>query len=116
MSGRIELSVADGVGRIVITRPEKHNAITREMAHELRRICLEIDGNDAIRVATICGAGAMPSGLWHHGQLRGQPLRNTVVRTPGPSWKEHLCTLKMTPVTSAVEAASRAVHIATPSD
>jgi len=57
MTGRVELTVNDGVGAIVLDRPEKHNAITRDMARELRRICLEIDDNDAIRVATIAGAG-----------------------------------------------------------
>ncbi len=57
MTGRVELSVADGVGRIVLARPEKHNAITRDMALELARICREIDANDEIRVATIAGAG-----------------------------------------------------------
>lgn len=57
MSGRVELSIARGVGRIVLAWPEKHNAITREMALELARICREIDANDNIRVATITGAG-----------------------------------------------------------
>ena len=57
MSGRVELTVTDGVGQIVLARPEKHNAITRDMARELRRICLEIDDNNDIRVATITGAG-----------------------------------------------------------
>jgi enoyl-CoA hydratase len=57
MSGHIELTVKDGVGQIVLARPEKHNAITRDMARELRRVCLEIDDNDAVRVATITGAG-----------------------------------------------------------
>ena len=31
------------------------------------------------------GSGSRPSGLWHQGQVSGQPLRNTVVRMPGPS-------------------------------
>jgi enoyl-CoA hydratase len=57
MSGQVELTVKDGVGQIVLARPEKHNAITRDMARELRRICLEIDDNNDIRVATITGAG-----------------------------------------------------------
>jgi enoyl-CoA hydratase len=57
MSGRVELTIENGIGNIVINRPEKHNAITREMARELRRICVEIDENDEIRVATIAGAG-----------------------------------------------------------
>jgi len=57
MTGRVELSVADGVGRIVLARPEKHNAITRDMALELARICREVGADDQIRVATIAGAG-----------------------------------------------------------
>ena len=28
------------------------------------------------------------SGFWHQRQRRGQPLKNTVVRMPGPSWME----------------------------
>ena len=57
MTGRVELSVKDGVGQIVLARPDKHNAITRDMALELRRICAEIDADDQVRVATITGAG-----------------------------------------------------------
>jgi enoyl-CoA hydratase len=57
MTGRVELSIADGVGHILISRPEKHNAITRDMANQLRDICREIDDNDQISAATIAGAG-----------------------------------------------------------
>lgn len=57
MTGRIELSVSDGVAQIVLARPEKHNAITRDMALELARICREVDANDEIRAVTITGAG-----------------------------------------------------------
>ncbi len=57
MSDNIEYTSANGVGRIVLARPEKHNAVTRDMARELRRICLEIDADDTIRVATITGTG-----------------------------------------------------------
>lgn len=57
MTGQVELSVKDGVGQIVLARPEKHNAITRDMALDLRRVCAEIDADDRIRVATITGAG-----------------------------------------------------------
>ena len=31
------------------------------------------------------GLEDQPSGLWHQAQRSGQPLRNTVVRSPGPS-------------------------------
>jgi enoyl-CoA hydratase len=57
VTGKIEFSIADGVGKILITRPEKQNAITPEMARELQRVCREVDSDDRIRVATIAGAG-----------------------------------------------------------
>jgi len=69
MSGHVELTITDGIGHIVLVRPDKHNAITRDMARELRRICLEVDDNDAIRAATITGAGerAFSAGSDLHG-------------------------------------------------
>jgi enoyl-CoA hydratase len=54
---RVTLTVADGIGQIVLDRPDKHNAITPAMTAELQRICQEIDDNATIRVATIMGAG-----------------------------------------------------------
>ncbi|AXK81764.1 enoyl-CoA hydratase/isomerase family protein [Pseudolabrys taiwanensis] len=57
MSGRIALSVADGIARILIDRPDKMNAITPEMTLELLRVCREVDDNRDVRVATIMGAG-----------------------------------------------------------
>lgn len=57
MTGRVQLVVKDRVGQIVLDRPEKHNAITPDMARELGRICSEVDANDEIRVVTITGAG-----------------------------------------------------------
>jgi len=57
MTGRVELSIQDGVGHIVLSRPEKHNAITPDMAAELGRICREVDADNAIRAVVISGAG-----------------------------------------------------------
>ena len=57
MSGQITLRVDGAVGRILIDRPEKHNAITPAMAAELAAICSEVDTRDEIRVVTIAGAG-----------------------------------------------------------
>jgi len=57
MTGRVEFSASDGVGHIVLARPEKHNAITPDMAQELGRICRDVDINDAIRAVVISGAG-----------------------------------------------------------
>jgi enoyl-CoA hydratase len=57
MTGRVEFSVSDGIASIVLTRPDKHNAITPDMAHELGRVCREVDASDGVRVAVISGAG-----------------------------------------------------------
>jgi enoyl-CoA hydratase len=57
MSGRITLQVDGAMGRIVIDRPEKHNAITPQMAESLAAICLEVGRRDEIRVVTVSGAG-----------------------------------------------------------
>ncbi len=57
MSGRVEFSVNDGVGNIVLTRPEKHNAITPDMARDLGQACDEANASDAVRAVVISGAG-----------------------------------------------------------
>src|SRR4051794_40866192 len=57
MSGRIGLSIADGIAEIVIDRPEKMNAITPAMTLELQRVCREVDADMSVRVVTIAGAG-----------------------------------------------------------
>jgi enoyl-CoA hydratase len=55
--GSIRYSAGAGIARIVLDRPEKHNAITPEMARELRDVCAEADRDDAVRVAIISGGG-----------------------------------------------------------
>lgn len=57
MTGQVEFSVSDGVGHIVLVRPEKHNAITPDMAQELGRICREVDASGDVRAVMISGAG-----------------------------------------------------------
>jgi enoyl-CoA hydratase len=55
--GAIRYSTAEGIARIVIDRPDKHNAITPDMARELRDACAEVDRDEAVRVAIISGGG-----------------------------------------------------------
>jgi enoyl-CoA hydratase/carnithine racemase len=56
--GSIEItSVEDGIGRLVLNRPAKHNAITPEMADQLRTLRQRINDDDAIRVVLLAGAG-----------------------------------------------------------
>ena len=57
MTGRVSLTVSDGIGHIVLDRPSKMNAITPEMSRELRRVCRAVDEDRDIRVVTIAGAG-----------------------------------------------------------
>ncbi len=40
----------------------------------------------------------MLSGLWHHTHLSGHPLKNTVVRIPGPSCTAFLLIPDINPV------------------
>jgi hypothetical protein len=53
--------------------------------HPMQRSCLK----------EISGLAERVSGFWHQMHLRGQPLRNTVVRIPGPSWRENRWILLM---------------------
>ena len=48
------------------------------------------------------GASAWLSGLWHHQQRSGQPLRKTVVRMPGPSCTANRSIRKTIPVASFI--------------
>lgn len=57
MSGHVQYAVEARIARIVLDRPNKHNAITPDMARELARICRQIDQDDEVRVAIISGAG-----------------------------------------------------------
>jgi enoyl-CoA hydratase/carnithine racemase len=57
MTDGILVRVSDHVAEIVLDRPEKHNAMTREMATRLQEICNAVDCDDAVRVVLIKGAG-----------------------------------------------------------
>jgi enoyl-CoA hydratase len=57
MTGEIKITTANFIAEIVLDRPQKHNAMTREMAVSLRDICAAIDRDDGVRVVMIKGAG-----------------------------------------------------------
>ncbi len=57
MTGTIRLERDGAVARIVIDRPDKMNAITREMATALAEHCAVVDRDAAIRVVVIRGEG-----------------------------------------------------------
>ena len=53
----IRYSLQDGVAAIVMDRPEKHNAITPDMARDLQDACRAVDRDENVRVAIISGGG-----------------------------------------------------------
>jgi enoyl-CoA hydratase/carnithine racemase len=55
--GQVQLTVHGCVAAISIERPEARNAMTWSMYDQLAEICSSIEGNRAIRVATIRGVG-----------------------------------------------------------
>jgi enoyl-CoA hydratase/carnithine racemase len=50
-------SAADGVARITINRPEARNAFTFEMYEQLVKACETVNGDDAVKVLIVTGAG-----------------------------------------------------------
>jgi enoyl-CoA hydratase len=57
MTTDITFNVANFVAEITLNRPQKHNAITQEMAAALQEFCAGIDRDDKIRVVLLKGAG-----------------------------------------------------------
>jgi enoyl-CoA hydratase len=57
MTGRVALTIQDGIGQILLDRADKMNAITPEMSRELQSVCRAVEENRDIRVVTIGGAG-----------------------------------------------------------
>lgn len=57
MTDEITLTVADFIAEIVLNRPQKHNAMTPQMAARLQEVCLAVDRDDAVRVVLLKGAG-----------------------------------------------------------
>lgn len=55
--GRVTLSIADGVARVIFDRPEARNAMTKTMYGQLHQICLDLAGRDDVRIAVLRGAG-----------------------------------------------------------
>lgn len=56
--GRVGVEHLGAVLQITLDRPEKLNAVSRQMARELDKVVAEINANDAIRCVVITGAGS----------------------------------------------------------
>lgn len=57
MREEIKTLKTDGVGEIILNRPKKHNAMTPQMAVDLRAACEDMDNDDDVRVVLLRGAG-----------------------------------------------------------
>ncbi len=53
----LELSVSDGIAVLTINRPDKLNALNRQVVADLTAAIEQVRGDDAIRVLVITGAG-----------------------------------------------------------
>lgn len=51
-------SVANGVGRLVLNRPDRRNAMSNEMIEGLARILVQFDSSDDVGAVVITGAGS----------------------------------------------------------
>lgn len=54
---RIRVEVADGIGRIILDRPEKRNALDRRGAEELLETLAALTPDEAVRVITLSATG-----------------------------------------------------------
>ena len=53
----IAVSVGDGIGRLVLNRPEKRNAVSRAMWHAIPEAVERLGSDPAVRVVVLEGAG-----------------------------------------------------------
>jgi enoyl-CoA hydratase/carnithine racemase len=53
----VQHTVADGIGRITLNRPDRMNAVTTELARQLEHAQSELSNNPAVNVIVIRGAG-----------------------------------------------------------
>ncbi len=53
----VTYAVGDGIGRIILNRPDQLNAISPELLEDLDRACAAIEEDPRVRVATLTAAG-----------------------------------------------------------
>ena len=57
MSGTIDVTIAEGVAKLVMNRPEKRNALTDKMYHALADAMEAAGADDAVGAILLFGAG-----------------------------------------------------------
>jgi enoyl-CoA hydratase/carnithine racemase len=53
----VQCAIADGIGRVTLNRPERMNAITTELAHQLEHALSDLSNRPAVNVIVIRGSG-----------------------------------------------------------
>jgi enoyl-CoA hydratase/carnithine racemase len=53
----IEVSVSDGIARLILARPDDLNAMTLDMGHEIAAAVSQLNESPDVRVAVVSGAG-----------------------------------------------------------
>lgn len=57
MTGKLIVEKSDGIGRLVLNQPDKHNAISFEMWQGISRAMKKFSDDDEVRVIVVSGAG-----------------------------------------------------------
>ncbi len=78
----------EGIAYLTLNRPDKLNAISRDMLVELRHVLTAIEVDDAVRVVILTGAGRAFSAGFDIGGEQGDG-REIYERQPD-DWREHL--------------------------
>jgi 2-(1,2-epoxy-1,2-dihydrophenyl)acetyl-CoA isomerase len=98
----------NGIGIISLNRPEKMNALTREVLHELSAVLETVEKDASIKVVILTGRG---KGFCAGGDLEGHPAfsDNDPLKREGYLREAQRCTLQLTRLPKPVIAAINGV-------
>jgi enoyl-CoA hydratase/carnithine racemase len=83
----IRFETRDGIGYLTLHRPDKLNAISRDMLAELRHVLSAIDRDNDVRVVILTGAGrAFSAGF----DIAQAPDGKEIYQLDADEWREHI--------------------------
>jgi len=80
----------DGIATITLNRPERRNALNRDLLHELEEAFDAVEANDNIRAAVITGAGAAFCSGYDLTPNQAQPEYSATERWEHTHWQAKL--------------------------